>query len=112
LPLASRTLKRLHVLIRADGDPAALVQAVRARVQAAAPGTVVTSAYTFDQIIRIIGQEILVGTRAALSAHRGRHVADGGRQSTASSLLQSRGGRANWPSAWPWERADAMSSAW
>jgi putative ABC transport system permease protein len=64
LPLspASRDRKRLLFLIRAEGDPSALVQAVRTKVQAAVQGTTVASAFTFDQIIRVIGQEILIGT--------------------------------------------------
>jgi len=64
LPLAeSRTdLKRMPFLIRATSDPAAVVRTLRREVRDAAPGHVVTSAYTIDQIIGIAGQEILAGT--------------------------------------------------
>ena len=53
---------RVHLLVRAEGDPAPLTQTVRREVRDAATGTVVASAYTVDQILRVIGQEILLGT--------------------------------------------------
>jgi putative ABC transport system permease protein len=62
LPLDSKDMTRLHFLVRAEGDPAALVQTVRRAAREAAAGTIVTNAYTIDQIIRVMGQEILVGT--------------------------------------------------
>ena len=54
--------KRADLVIRANGDPAALVQTVRRRLRDAAAGNVVTRAFTYDQIKTISGQEILVGT--------------------------------------------------
>jgi putative ABC transport system permease protein len=64
LPLSagSPNLTRLHFLVRAESDPAPLVQTVRREVRDAAPGMVVTNAYTFDEIIQVMGQEILIGT--------------------------------------------------
>ena len=53
---------RLHLLIRADSDPAPLTQTVRREIRDASTGTVVASAFTVDQIIRVMGQELLVGT--------------------------------------------------
>jgi hypothetical protein len=63
LPLAedSRDATRQHFLIRAQGDPAPLVQAVRREVRDAGAGNVITSAYTFDQIQAVAGQEMLIG---------------------------------------------------
>jgi predicted permease len=52
---------QLLFLIRADGDPSALVQAVRREVRGVTAGTVVTSAWTVDQIVNVMGQEILAG---------------------------------------------------
>jgi hypothetical protein len=64
LPMApaSAEAKRLQVVVRAAGDPVPLAQAVRRGIRDAAPGNTVTSAYTFDQIITVMGQEMLVGT--------------------------------------------------
>jgi putative ABC transport system permease protein len=64
LPLAvdARGPVRVLFLIRAEGDPAPLVQAVRRESRKAAAGTVVLSAYTFDQTIAVMGQEMLIGT--------------------------------------------------
>jgi hypothetical protein len=53
---------RLQFLVRAEGDPAALMTPIRRDVRNAAPGLRTGSLYTFDQIITIIGQEMLVGT--------------------------------------------------
>jgi predicted permease len=53
---------RLHLLIRAESDPAPLTQTVRREIRDASSGTVVASAFTVDQIIRVMGQELLVGT--------------------------------------------------
>jgi predicted permease len=53
---------RLHLLVRAEGDPAPLTETIRREVRYAATGTVVASAYTVDQIIRVMGQELLLGT--------------------------------------------------
>lgn len=54
--------RRVNVLIRAVGEPSALVQAARSEIRASAPGNIVTGAATFNQIIDVMGQEMLVGT--------------------------------------------------
>ncbi len=53
---------RVQLLVRADGDPAPLVTAIRREIRSAHSGAQVTSAYTVDDIMRIAGQEMLVGT--------------------------------------------------
>ena len=64
VPLApdSTNVKRMHFLVRTVGNPAALVQTIRTEARKVAPGTVVGSVETVDGIIRIMGQEMLVGT--------------------------------------------------
>jgi putative ABC transport system permease protein len=62
LPAQTKELTRLHILVRADGDPSPLTQTIRRAVRDAPTGTVVTSAFGVDQILTIMGQEILVGT--------------------------------------------------
>jgi predicted permease len=62
LPPESTDVKRQSFLIRAAGDPATLVQTVRREVRNAASGNAVTSVFTFDQILTVMGQEMLVGT--------------------------------------------------
>jgi hypothetical protein len=64
LPLATdvKNLRRLAFIIRAEPDPGPLVQPVRRLAPEAAPGTIVTSAYTFDQIREAGSQEVLIGT--------------------------------------------------
>jgi hypothetical protein len=62
LPPGSRALKGVHLLVRADGDPGPLAEAVRKRAREAAAGSSSPSAYTFDQIVALMGQEMLVGT--------------------------------------------------
>ena len=64
LPMApsSRDAKRLQLVVRAASDPVPLVQVVRRGIRDAAPGNTVTSAFTFDQIVAVMGQEMLVGT--------------------------------------------------
>ena len=54
--------KRVQLAIRAASDPAPLVNAVRRGVRDAAPGHTVTSAFTLDQILAVMGQEMLIGT--------------------------------------------------
>ena len=54
--------RELQVIVRAAGDPARLVQLLRYEVSQALLNTAVSSAETFTGIIRIGGQEILVGT--------------------------------------------------
>lgn len=53
---------RAELMIRASGDAAALTQTVRRELTAMNSRATVSGVTTFDQIIRIIGQEILVGT--------------------------------------------------
>jgi hypothetical protein len=63
LPIASgRRVRGAFFLVRAAGDPAGLVDPVRHRMRDVAPATVVSSAYTFDQTIDVMEQEMLVGT--------------------------------------------------
>ena len=61
LPPESADQRRLYFIIRAAGDPAALVQTVRREVRDAAIGNVVISG-TVDQTIRVASQEIMIGT--------------------------------------------------
>ena len=42
---------RVHLLVRAEGDPAPLTQTIRREVRDAPTGTIVASAYTVDQIL-------------------------------------------------------------
>ena len=62
LPAQSKELTRLHILVRAEGDPSPLTQTVRRAVREGSAGSIVASAYDVDQMLRIMGQEILVGT--------------------------------------------------
>ena len=64
LPMArgTRAARQLQFIIRAEADPAPLVATVRREVESAAAGTVVPNVYTYDQIMTIVGQEMLVGT--------------------------------------------------
>jgi putative ABC transport system permease protein len=65
VPLPGQPTKeaaRVHFLVRAEGDPGPLTQTIRREVRDAVPGTVVASAVTIDQILAVIGREILVGT--------------------------------------------------
>jgi ABC-type antimicrobial peptide transport system permease subunit len=55
-------LARIDVVIRARSDPAPLTQTVRREIREALPGTVVVASYTIDQILRVAGQEMLIGT--------------------------------------------------
>jgi ABC-type antimicrobial peptide transport system permease subunit len=62
LPAASRALNDVHLLVRADGEPGPLTEAVRKQAREAAAGSTSPRAYTFDQIVAVMGQEMLVGT--------------------------------------------------
>lgn len=63
VPLGDRASERqLQLVVRAAGDPAPLVQVLRKQINDDVAGTAVTGAHTFAQIIRIMGQEMLVGT--------------------------------------------------
>jgi predicted permease len=58
----SKETARVHVLVRAAGDPGPLARTLRREVRDAVPGTDVGSAHTFDQMLSVMGREILVGT--------------------------------------------------
>lgn len=62
LDVNTRDRNRLPFVVRAAGDPAGLVQAVRRASREAAPGNTVAGAFTFPEIVSIMGEEILVGT--------------------------------------------------
>src|SRR5436190_711899 len=64
LPLAAgaRNLRRLGFIVRAESDPGPLVLPLRRQAAEGAPGSVVTNAYTFDQIRDVGSKEVLVGT--------------------------------------------------
>ena len=64
VPLAvdSKDVRRLTFLVRAESDPSALVQAIRTEARKVAPGSDVSSVETVDQMIRIMGEEMMVGT--------------------------------------------------
>jgi putative ABC transport system permease protein len=53
---------RAIFVVRASSDPLPLVQPVRRAIRDAAPGTIVTRAFTFDTIRTIGSQEALLGT--------------------------------------------------
>jgi putative ABC transport system permease protein len=53
---------RAEFIVRASGDPAPLTQTIRREVDAIGGGTAVAGVNTIEQIKRIIGQEIIVGT--------------------------------------------------
>jgi predicted permease len=61
LQLDGSEQRRINLLIRAEGDPGALARNVARALREAQPGNI-SNAVTFDQIIRVGGQEILVGT--------------------------------------------------
>jgi putative ABC transport system permease protein len=62
LPLESKDITRVQVVIRAEGDPLALTQVVRNQMRNAAAGTIVTNTFAFDQLMKVAAQEILIGT--------------------------------------------------
>ena len=62
LALDDSDARRVQVVIRAGGDPALLVPELRREIRRSLPGTVVGGAFTYDEIMRIGAQEILVGT--------------------------------------------------
>jgi predicted permease len=57
---------RVHFLIRAAGDPGPLAQTIRREVRDAVPGSAVSNAHAIDQVLSVMGQEILVGTAPLL----------------------------------------------
>lgn len=62
LPQPSPELSRLDLVIRARGDPAPLTQTVRREIREGLSETVVVASYTIDQILKVSGQEVLIGT--------------------------------------------------
>ena len=60
--LDAADVTRLTFLVRAEGNPAALVQRLRHDIREAGPGTTVPGAETVDQVIRIMSQEMMVAT--------------------------------------------------
>jgi len=63
VPIAeSPQMARVQLLVKAEGDPAPLVGAIRRAIRDAHTGAQVTNAYTLDQITATAGQELLVGT--------------------------------------------------
>ena len=60
--LDAADVTRLTFLVRAEGNPAALVQRLRQDIREAGPGTTVPGAETVDQVIRIMSQEMMVAT--------------------------------------------------
>jgi predicted permease len=66
LPLEPKALTRVTLVVRAKNDPSPLVPAVRRAIRDGAPGTTVTSTYTFEAIKIVSGEEILLGTAPLL----------------------------------------------
>ena len=62
LPEGSRELTTVRFLVRASGDPAALVQPVRRSLRDAVPGLTLSHTFTLEQIQTVQWQETLVGT--------------------------------------------------
>jgi predicted permease len=68
IPLAvdPKAATRATFVVRAKDDPALLVPTVRRAIRDGAPGTTVTSTYTFEAIKVVSGEEILLGTAPLL----------------------------------------------
>ena len=66
LTLDPRALTRATLVVRAKDDPAPLVPTVRRAIRDGAPGTTVTSTYTFEAIKIVSGEEILLATAPLL----------------------------------------------
>ena len=62
LPDGARAVTSVRFLVRASGDPAALVQPVRQSLVDAVPGLALSHTFTLEQIRTVQGQETLVGT--------------------------------------------------
>jgi hypothetical protein len=63
VPLGSqRSRERMQLIVRASGDPAPLVVTLRREVNRAVAGTAVSAATTFPQVLRVMGEEMLVAT--------------------------------------------------
>ena len=99
---------RVHLLVRAEGDPAPLTQTIRREVRDAPTGTIVASAYTVDQILGVMGQELLLGTAPLFPLIViGILLTTAGIYGTLGSRL--RGGPGSSPCARLWVPADAIS---
>lgn len=66
LPPFAKDISDIHLLIRAAGDPAPLVETVRRSIVATFRGTTVVNAFTIDGILEVMSQEILLGTAPLL----------------------------------------------
>jgi putative ABC transport system permease protein len=66
LTVPSPNTSRIELLVRADRNPAELVRAIRAEIQALAPDHAVPSAFVIQSILETGGQEVMVS--AALMA--------------------------------------------
>jgi putative ABC transport system permease protein len=62
LRIDGTSAKRLLILVRAVSDPAPLLRPVRQAMRHASAGNTVASAFTYDQITEVMGEEMLVGT--------------------------------------------------
>ena len=62
LPPESKDVTRMQFLVRADGEPSPLVQTIRREVRDRVKGVTVTRSFTMDQILAVMGQEVLLGT--------------------------------------------------
>ena len=62
LPAFAGDISEIHLLVRAAGDPAPLVETIRRGIAANFGGTVVVNAFTIDGILEVMSQEILLGT--------------------------------------------------
>jgi len=54
--------KGLQILVRAAGDPAPVLQAIRRELRNAAAGNTIPSSFTYDEVVRVGAEEILAGT--------------------------------------------------
>ncbi|HXI32171.1 MAG TPA: ABC transporter permease [Vicinamibacterales bacterium] len=62
IALDGTEVKRVQLVVRASGDPAPLVQPLRRELRRSLAGTLVGSAFTYEEITTVGAQEMLVGT--------------------------------------------------
>jgi predicted permease len=62
LSLDAREVTSVRFLVRAQDDPAALIQPIRRVLAAASSVNVINSTYTYRQILSVQGQEMMLGT--------------------------------------------------
>jgi putative ABC transport system permease protein len=62
IALEGSDVKRVQLVVRANGDPAPLVQPLRRELRRSLAGTLVGSAFTYDEITIVGAKELLVGT--------------------------------------------------